>query len=153
MTCHFSMPIDVSEQSSPLSNLVEQGTLLTNNLSEHTKTVWSRQLQRIHVEHSENTPKQKSVDEEGVHTELATAVTNYSKIAPVNLETSFAAEQLEESNVTSDCPDSPFASNEGLYETPPEPHKAKVQMKYKKFRKQYSIADAWINGNIAKYQQ
>jgi hypothetical protein len=26
-------------------------------------------------------------------------------------------------------------------------------MKYKKFRKQSCIADAWINGNIAKYQQ
>jgi hypothetical protein len=26
-------------------------------------------------------------------------------------------------------------------------------MKYKKFRKQYSFADAWINGNIAKYHQ
>ncbi len=53
----------------------------------------------------------------------------------------------------SDCPDSPFSSNKGLYKTLPETHKAKVQMKYKKFCKQYSIADAWINGNIAKYQQ
>jgi hypothetical protein len=44
------------------------------------------------VEHSESTPKQISVDEEGVHTESATAVTNSSKIAPVNLEMSFAAE-------------------------------------------------------------
>jgi hypothetical protein len=26
-------------------------------------------------------------------------------------------------------------------------------MKYKKFCKKYSIADAWINGNIVKYQQ
>jgi hypothetical protein len=26
-------------------------------------------------------------------------------------------------------------------------------MKYNKFRKQYSIADAWLNGNIAKYQR
>jgi hypothetical protein len=95
-------------------------------------------------------PKQTSVDEEGVHTELATAITNSSKIAPVNLEMSFAAEQLEE---RLDCPDSSFASNEGLYETPPETHKAKVPMKYNKFCKQYSIADAWINGNIAKYQQ
>jgi hypothetical protein len=115
---------------------------LTNNSSEHTKKVWSRQLQIIHVEQSENTPKQKSVDEEGVHTESATAVTNSSKIAPVNLEISFAAEQLEESNVRLDCPDSPFASNEGLYKTPPETHKAKVPMKYKKFHKHYSIADA-----------
>jgi hypothetical protein len=111
MTDHFSMPIDVPEQSSPLENLLEQGTPLTNNLPEHTKKVWSRQLQRIHVEHSENTPKQKSVDEEGVHTESATAVTNSSKIAPVNLEISFAAEQSEESNVRSNHPDSPFASN------------------------------------------
>jgi hypothetical protein len=118
MTYHLSMPIDVPEQSSPLANLLEQGTLLTNNLSEHTKKVWSRQLQRI-----ENIPKQTSVDEEGVHTELATVVTNSSKIAPVNLEMSFASEQLEE---RSDRPDSPFASNEGLYETPPETHKTKI---------------------------
>ncbi len=153
MTYHLSMPIDVPEQSSPLANLLGQCILLTNNLSEHTKKVWSRQLQRIHVENSENTPKQKSVDEEGVHTESATAVTNSSKIAHVNLEISFAAEQLEESNVGSVCPDSPFASNEGLFKTPPETHKAKVPMKYKNVCKQYSIADAWINSNIAKYQQ
>ncbi len=81
------------------------------------------------MEHSENIPKQTSVDEEGVHTELATAVTNSSKIAPVNPEMSFAAEQSEE---RLDRPDSPFASNEGLYETPPEIHKAKVPTKYKK---------------------
>ncbi len=109
MTYHLSMPIDVPEQSSTLANLLEQGTPLTNNLSEHTKKVWSRQLQRIHVEHSVNIPKRTSVDEEGIHSEPATAVTNYSKIAPVNLEMSFAAEQLEE---RLDCPDSPFASNE-----------------------------------------
>jgi hypothetical protein len=148
VTYFLSMPIDVPEQSSPLANLLEQGTLLTNNLSEHTKKVWSRQLQRIHVEHSENTPKQKSVDEEGVHTELATAVTNSFKIAPVNLEMSFAAKQLGE---RLDRPDSPFASNNGLFETPPETQKAKVPMKYNKFRKQYSIADAWINSDVAKY--
>jgi hypothetical protein len=117
---------------------------LTNNLSEHTKKVWSRQLHRIHVEHSEYTPKQKSLDEEAVHTESATAVATSSKIAPVNLEMNFAAEQSEESNVRSDCPDSPFASNEDLYKTPPETHMAKVPMKYNKFCKQYSIADAWI---------
>jgi hypothetical protein len=69
------MPIVVPEQSSPLENLLEQGTLLTNNLSKHAKKVLSRQLQRIHVEHSENIPKQTSVDEEGVRKELATAVT------------------------------------------------------------------------------
>ncbi len=101
------------------------------------------------MEHSENIPKQTSVDEEGVHTALATAVNNSSMIAPVNVEMSFAAEQLEE---RLDCPDSPFANNKSLYETPPETHKAKVPMKYNKFCKQYSIADAWINGNIAKYQ-
>jgi hypothetical protein len=123
---------------------------LTNNLSEHAKKVLSRQLQRIHLEHSENIPKQTSVDEEGVHKELTTAVTNSSKIAPVNLEMSFAAEQSKE---RSDCPASPFASNKGVYKTPLETHKAKVPMKYNKFRKQYSIADAWLNGNITKYQQ
>jgi hypothetical protein len=144
------MPIVVPEQSSPLANLLEEDTLLTNNLSEHTKKVWSEQLQRIHVEHSENIPKQTSVDEEGVHTEFATAVTNSSKIAPVNLEMSFAAEQSEE---RLDRPDSPFAYNGGLYKTPPETHKVKVPMKYNKFRKQYSIADAWLNSNVAKYQQ
>jgi hypothetical protein len=99
---------------------------LTNNLSEHAKKDLSRQLQRIHVEHSENIPKQTSVDEEGVHKELATAVTNSSKIAPVNLKMSFAAEQLEE---RSDRPASLFASNEGVIETPPKTHKAKVPMK------------------------
>jgi hypothetical protein len=102
------------------------------------------------VEHSENIPKQTSVDEEGVHKELATAVTNSSKIAPVNLEMGFAAEQSEN---RSDRLDSPFASNKGVYKTPPETHKAKVPIKYNKFRKQYSIADAWLNGNIAKNQQ
>ncbi len=93
MTYHLSMPTVVPEQSSPLANLLEQGTPLTNNLSKHTKKAWSRQLQRIHLEHSENIPKQTSVDEEGVYTELATALTNSSKIAPVNLEMSFAADQ------------------------------------------------------------
>ncbi len=38
------------------------------------------------MEHSANIPKQTSVDEEGVHKELATAATNYFEI-------SFAAEQ------------------------------------------------------------
>jgi hypothetical protein len=110
----------------------------------------SRQLQRIYVEHSENIPKQTSVDEEGVHKELATFVTNSSKIAPVNLEMSFAAEQLE---VRSNRPASLFASNEGVNKTPPKTHKAKVPMKYNKFCKQYSIPDAWLNGNIAKYHR
>ena len=35
MTYHLSIPIVVPEQSSPLANLLEQGTPLTNNLSEH----------------------------------------------------------------------------------------------------------------------
>jgi hypothetical protein len=48
---HLCMPIVVPEQSSPLANLLEQGTPLTNNLSEHAKKVLSRQLQKIHVEH------------------------------------------------------------------------------------------------------
>jgi hypothetical protein len=147
VTYHLFMPIVVPEHPSPLANLLEQGTLLTNNLSEHAKKDLSRQLKRIHVEHSENIPKQTSIDEEGVHKELATAVTNSSKIAPVNLEMDFSAEQLEE---RSDCPASPFASNKGAIKTPPKTHKAKVPMKYNKFRKQYSIADAWLNGNIAK---
>ncbi len=68
----------------------------------------------------------------------------------MNLEMGFAAEQSQEKL---DRPDSPFASNEGLYKTPPETHKAKNPMKYNKFCKQYSIADAWLNGNDAKYQQ
>ena len=80
VTYHLSMPIVVPEHPSPLANLLEQGTPWTNNLSEHAKKDLSRQLQRIHVEHSENTPKQKSVDKEGVHIESATAVTNSSKI-------------------------------------------------------------------------
>jgi hypothetical protein len=71
MTHHLSMPIAVPEQSSPLANLLEQDTPLTNNLSEHAKKVLSRQLQTIHVEHSENISKQTSVDAEGVHIELA----------------------------------------------------------------------------------
>jgi hypothetical protein len=144
---------DVPEQSSPLANLLEQGTPLTNNLSERTKKVWSRQLQRIHVKNSVNTSKQQYLDEEGLNTESTTAVTTSSKIAPVNLEINFLAKQLEDSNVRSDHPDSPFASNEGLCNTPHETHKAKVPMKYKKFCKQYSIADVWLNGNITNYQQ
>jgi hypothetical protein len=39
MTYHLSMPIDVPGQSSPLANLLEQGTPLTNKLSEHAKKV------------------------------------------------------------------------------------------------------------------
>ncbi len=117
VTYRLSMPIVVPEQSSPLANLAEQVTPLTNNLSEHAKKAVSRQLQKIHVEHSENIPKQTSVDEKGVFKELGTAVTNSSKIAPVNLEMSFVAEQLGERY---DCPASPFASNEGVIKTPPK---------------------------------
>jgi hypothetical protein len=69
---------------------------------------------------------------------LATAVTNSSKIAPVNLEMSFAAEQSKEKL---DRPGSPWASNEGLYE-PLKSHKNKVPIMHNKVRKQYSIADA-----------
>ncbi len=39
MTHHLSMPIDVPKQSSPLANLLEQGTPLTNKQPEHTKQV------------------------------------------------------------------------------------------------------------------
>ncbi len=46
VTYHLSMPIVVPEQSSPLANLLEQGTPLTNNLSEHAKRDLSRQLQK-----------------------------------------------------------------------------------------------------------
>ncbi len=153
MIYHLSLPSDVPEQPSPLANLLEQGTPLTNSLSERTKKVWSRQLEKMKVQHSENIAKQPSLDEHGLHAESASAVSTPSKIAPLNLEMKFAAEKLEESNIRLDRPDSPFASNKDLYKTPPETHKAKVPMKYKKFCKQYSIADAWINGNIAKYHQ
>ncbi len=65
----------------------------------------------------------------------------------------FAAENLEESNIRLDSLDSSFASNKGIDNTPHKTHKGKVSIKYKKFRKKYSIAGAWINGNIAKYQR
>jgi hypothetical protein len=57
------------------------------------------------VGYSKNIPQQTSFDDEGVHIELGTAVTNSSKIAPVNLEMSFAAE--EESKEKMDHPGSP----------------------------------------------
>ncbi len=79
---------------------------------------------------------------------MGTAVINSSKIPPVNLEMSFAAE--EESKEKLDCPGSPWASNKGVYK-PPKNHKAKVPILYNKSRKQYSVADAWAEGNIAKY--
>jgi hypothetical protein len=104
------------------------------------------------VQHSENTAKQQSLDEQGLHAESAFAVSTYSKIALVNHEMNFAAEKMEENEVRWDSPDSPFASNEGIDNSPHENCKGKVFVK-SKFCKKYSIADAWINGNIAKYQQ
>jgi hypothetical protein len=139
MTYHLSLPIGVPRQSSPLSNLIEQDTPLTSNLSELSKNVRSRQLQRINVGDPKSTILQKSsFDDEGVHPELGTAVINSSKISPVNLEMSFAAE--EESKEKLDCPGSPGASNEGLYK-PPKNLKAKVPVLHNKSRKQYSVAD------------
>jgi hypothetical protein len=38
-------------------------------------------------------PQQSSFDDEGVHPKSGTAVINSSKISPVNLEMSFAAEE------------------------------------------------------------
>ncbi len=37
VTHHLSMPIGVPEHPSPLENLLEQGTPMTNNLLEHAK--------------------------------------------------------------------------------------------------------------------
>ncbi len=94
MMYHLSLPIGIPGQSSPLSNLIEQDTPLTSNLSELSKNVRSRQLQRINVGDPKNTiPQQSTFDEEGVHTELGTDVINSSKISPVNLEMSFAAKE------------------------------------------------------------
>jgi hypothetical protein len=93
------LPIAIPGQSSSLSNLIEQDTSLTSNLSELTKNVRSRQLQRINVGDFKNTiPQQSSFDDEGVHPELGTAVINSSKITPVNLEMSFAAEEESKKN-------------------------------------------------------
>jgi hypothetical protein len=59
LTYHLSMP---NSQSSPLSKLIEQDTPLTSNLSELSKNVRSRQLQRIKVGSSKNTiPQQTSL--------------------------------------------------------------------------------------------
>jgi hypothetical protein len=55
MMYHLSMPISVPQQSSPLSKLIEQDIPLTSNLSELSKNVTSRQLQRINVEDPKNT--------------------------------------------------------------------------------------------------
>jgi hypothetical protein len=73
-----------------------------------------------------------------------------AKIAPVNLERSFTAE--EESEEKLDRPSSPWASNKGLYK-PTENDKAKVPILHNKFRKQYYVHDAWAKGNIAKYHR
>jgi hypothetical protein len=86
------------------------------------------------------------------HAESTSAVSTSSKIEPANLEMNFAAEKLEENKVRSDSPNSPFASNKGIDDTPHENHMGKVSIK-NKFCKKYSIADAWINGNVAIYQQ
>jgi hypothetical protein len=74
---------------------------------------------------------------------LGTAVTNSSKIAPVNLEMSFTAEA--ESKEKLGCPSTPWASNEGLYKLPAN-HKAKVPILHNKFCKQNSVDDAWTKG-------
>ncbi len=79
MTYHLSLPIGIPGQSSPLSNLIEQDTPLTSNLSELSKNVRSRQLQRIYVGDPKNTiPQQTYFDDEGAHPELGTAVINSS---------------------------------------------------------------------------
>ncbi len=81
MMYHLSLPIGVSGQSSPLSNHIEQDTPLTSNLTELSKNVRSKQLQRINVGGPKYTiPQQTSFDNEGVHPELGTAVINSSKI-------------------------------------------------------------------------
>ncbi len=79
---------------------------------------------------------------------VATAVMKSSKIAPVNLEMSFAAE--EESKEKLNRPSSPWASNKGLCK-PTENDKAEVSNLHNKFRKQYSVHDTWAKGNIPKY--
>ncbi len=91
------------------------------------------------------TVKQQSLDEQDLHAESTAAVSTSSKIAPVNLKMNFAAKKMEESNIRLDSRDIPFASNKGIDKTPHVTHKGKVSIKYKNFRKKYSIADAWIN--------
>ncbi len=109
---------------------LDKSSPLTSNLSELSKNVRSRQLQRINVgDPKNNIPQQTYFDDEGVHPELGTAVINSSKISPVNLEMSSAAK--EESKEKMDCPGSPWASNKGLYE-PPKNHKAKVPILHNK---------------------
>ncbi len=104
------------------------------------------------MQHSENTAKQQSLDEQYLHAESASAVSASSKIAPVHLAMNLAAEKLEENKVRLDSPDSSFASNKGIDDIPHKNRMDKVSVK-NKFCNKYSIADAWINGNIAKYQR
>jgi hypothetical protein len=146
MTYHLSI---LNSQSSPLSELIQQDTPLTSNLSEVRMKLRSRQLQMFNVGSSKKfIPRHTSSDDEGVHPEMVnTAVMNSPKIAPVNLAMSFAAE--EECEEKLDCPSSPWARNEGVYE-PTENDKAKHPNLNNKFRKQYSVQDAWAKGNIAK---
>ncbi len=74
---------------------------------------------------------------------------NSPKVAPVNLEMSFAAE--EECEEKLDPPSSLWGSNEGLYK-PTENDKAELpNLQHNQFRKQYSVQDSWAKGNIAKY--
>jgi hypothetical protein len=108
-------------------------------------------ITKSNVQHSENIAKQQSLDEQGLHAESASAVSTSSKIGPVNLEMNFAAANLEENKLRLDSRDSPFASNEGIDDTPSKNCKGKVFVK-NKFCKKYSTADTWINRNIAKYQ-
>jgi hypothetical protein len=60
MMYHLSLPIAVPGQSSPLSNLIGKDTPLTSNLSELSKNVRSRQLQRINVGDPKNTIPQQT---------------------------------------------------------------------------------------------
>ncbi len=62
---------------------------------------------------------------------------------------SFAAEDSKEKF---DHPGSPWANNKGLY-MPLKNQKAKVPIMHNKFCNKYFIADTWLKGNIAKYQQ
>ncbi len=100
MAFHLSISSDVPGQPSPLANVLGQGTPLTNNLSERTKHVWSKKLQKSNVQYSKNTAKQQSIHEQqGLHAESASADSTSFKTAPVNLKMMFSAEKLEESNV------------------------------------------------------
>jgi hypothetical protein len=60
------------------------------------------------VQHSENTAKQQSLDEQGLHAESASAVSTSSKIALVNSEMNFVAEKLEEKKLEWIAPIAPL---------------------------------------------